>query len=97
MAQPLCCNVPPICLTCLGTNNKFFVEDLLPRWRYIVGDCNISILSFGANGDSRVMKCMKESTSLMAPLSVKDVPYRSSLLCAYLKICKGGFTFNQQK
>ena len=83
MAQPLCCNVPPICIACLGTNNKFSAEDLLPRWRYIVEECskrNISVLSFGADGDSRVMKCMKESTSLMAPLSVKDVP--PNFVCA---------------
>ena len=75
MAQPLCHNVPPICLACLGTNNKFSAEDLLPRWRYIVEECsrrNISVLNFGADGDSRIMKCMKVSTSLMAPPSAKD-------------------------
>ena len=58
MAQPLCHNVPPICLACLGTNNKFSAEDLLPRWRYIVEECsrhNISVLSFRADGDSRIM------------------------------------------
>ena len=75
MAQPLCHYVPPICLACLGTNNKFSAEDLLPRWRYIVEECsrrNISVLSFKADRDSRIMKCMKVFTSLMAPLSAKD-------------------------
>ena len=79
MAQPLCHNVPPICLACLGTNNKFSAEDLLPIWKYgstyIVEECsrsNILVQCFGADGDSRIMKCMEVSTSLMAPLSAKD-------------------------
>jgi len=67
MAQPLCQNVPPMCLACLGTDNKFSADDLLPRWRFIVEECskrNIIVLSFGADGDSRVMKCMTLSTTL---------------------------------
>ena len=70
MAQPLCQNVPPMCLACLGTDNKFSAEDLLPRWRYIVEEClkrNVIVLSFGADGDSRVMKCMTMSTALTIP------------------------------
>ena len=82
MAQPLCHNVPPICLGCLGTNNKFSAEDLLPRWKYIVEECsrrNISVLSFRADRDSRIMKCMKVSTSLMAPLSAKGTSSSETL------------------
>lgn len=62
MAQPLWQNVPPFCLACFGTNNKFCAKDLLPRWIYITNECakrGITVLSFGADGDSRLMKCMK--------------------------------------
>ena len=73
MAQPLCHNVPPMCLACFGTDNKFSAEDLLPRWRHILQGClkhNIVVLSFGADGDSRVMKCMTLSTALTIPGSL---------------------------
>ena len=40
MAQPLWQNVPPFCLACLGTDNKFSAEDLLPRWKYITDECS---------------------------------------------------------
>ena len=68
MAQPLCNNVPPFCLACLGTNNKFSAENVMARWRYISEECmkrNILVLSFGGDGDTRLMKCMKVATSLM--------------------------------
>ena len=66
MAQPLWQNVPPFCLACFGTDNKFCAEDLLPRWEYITNECTkrgITVLSFGADGDSRLMKCMKISST----------------------------------
>ena len=80
MAQPLCNNVPPVCLACLGTNNKFCAENVMPRWKYISEECtkrNISVLSFGGDGDSRLMKCMKVATSMIIPLSKplsKNIP-----------------------
>ena len=66
MAQPLWQNVPPFCLACFGTDNKFCAKDLLPRWEYITNECakhGITVLSFGADGDSRLMKCMKISST----------------------------------
>ena len=85
MAQPLCNNVPPVCLACLGTNNKFSAENVMPRWKFISEECakrNISVLSFGGDGDSRLMKCMKVATSLMLPVSKplsKNIPSNSLL------------------
>ena len=70
MAQPLCSNVPPICLACLGTDNKFKAEDIMLRWKYIVEQCaqrDITVLSFGSDGDSRLMKSMKVSASFRTP------------------------------
>ena len=68
MAQPLWQNVPPFFLVCFGTDNKFCAEDLLPRWTYITNECSkrgITVLSFGADGDSRLVKCMKISSSFV--------------------------------
>ena len=39
MAQPLCNNAPPVCLACLGTNNKFSAENVMPRWKFISEEC----------------------------------------------------------
>ena len=68
MAQPLYSNVPPFCPAFLGTDNKFSAEKVMARWRYISEECmkrNISVVSFGGDGDVRLMKCMKVATSLM--------------------------------
>ena len=70
MAQPLCSSVPPICLACFGTDNKFTAEDVMLRWKYINEQCaqrNITVLSFGSDGDSRLMKSMKVSASFRTP------------------------------
>ena len=72
MAQPLCISVPPMCLACLGTDNKFDADNIMAWWKYIAEECtrqNIAVISFGGDGDSRLMKCMKVSSSLMATLS----------------------------
>ena len=66
MAQSLCTDVPPFCLACIGTNNKFDALAIMQRWQYIVRECEkrgIAVLSFGGDGDSRVMKCMKVFSS----------------------------------
>ena len=39
MAQPLCITVPPMCLVCLGTDNKFDAENVIARWKYIAEEC----------------------------------------------------------
>ena len=65
MAQPLSDTVPPICLAYFGTDNKFNTENILLRWKYIAQECSacgITMLSFGSDGDSRLMKDMKISS-----------------------------------
>jgi len=67
MAQPLFHNAPPFCLCCMGTDNKFTAEDVLLRWNYIIRECEkreITVLSFGADGDSKLLKAMRVSMSL---------------------------------
>jgi len=55
------------CATILpGTDNNFCAEDLLPRWAYTTNEFakrGITVLSFGTDGDSRLTKCMKISSS----------------------------------
>ena len=69
MAQPLCRKVPAFCLACMGTSNKFTAEDVLKRWDYLFLECKklgISVVSFGADGDSRELKAMQVSTQLIS-------------------------------
>ena len=72
MAQPLCITVPPVCLACLGIDNKFDAENVMAKWKYIAEEFtkrNVAVISFGGDGDSRLMKCMKVSTSIVRTLS----------------------------
>ena len=72
MAQPLCGSAPPMLLACLGTDNKFKAKEVMLRWKYIIEQCaerHIKVLSFGSDGDSRLMKSMKVSTSFKTPQS----------------------------
>ena len=59
MVQSISSNVPPFCLRCFGTNNKFTAEHVMKRWKYIYEECKkleIMVISFGADGDSRELK-----------------------------------------
>ena len=59
MAQPLTQNVPTFCLACVETDNKFNVELVLKRWKYIYSELqkqNIYLMSYAADGDSRELK-----------------------------------------
>ena len=68
MAQPLASNIPPFCLACLGSDQKFTAQHILQRWQYIYSQCTkrgITVASFGGDGDSRIMKAMRVSVSLL--------------------------------
>ena len=72
MAQPLCEIVPAFCLAVMGTDNKFTAEDVLKRWNYLVLECKkfgISVVSFGADGDSRELNA---HSLIMFLLTVHD-------------------------
>lgn len=61
MAQPVLDGSPPFCLACLGTDNRFVYHTVLQRWKYIVTELkkyDITVLSFGSDGDSRLLKSM---------------------------------------
>ena len=69
MAQPLDQKVLPFCLACFGTDNKFATNHVLSRWQHIAVECskrNVMVVSFGGDGDSRVMKAMRISTGLFS-------------------------------
>ena len=80
MAQPLCQGVPPFCLACMGTDNKFTAQHVMLRWKHIYMGCwkrNILVVSFGGDGDSRLMKAMRISVSLSIPSTeplLQEVP-----------------------
>ena len=65
VAQCISPVVPSFCLGCMGTNNSFCYTDVLKRWRHIYIQCQnwkITVVSFGADGDTRVLRAMKIST-----------------------------------
>ena len=67
MAQPLGQSIPPFCLACLGSDNKFDADHVILRWKFIYTECrkrSIDVLSFGGDGDTRILKAMKVSTLL---------------------------------
>ena len=68
VVQPLTKGVPPFCLACIGTDNKFDAEVVMKRWQYIHDQLNqrgIHLVSIGADGDSRELKGMLVSTQLL--------------------------------
>ena len=79
MVKPLDLQSPSFCLGCVGTDNKFSAEMAIMRWNYIVDECkkrNIHVISFGGDGDSRLMRAMQISTGLMysSSASTETVP-----------------------
>ena len=76
MVQSLYHNAPPFILACLGTDNKFTAKHVLQRWQYIYNECakrGITVLNFSGDGDSRIMKSMRVSTSLMTTTTDPDL------------------------
>ena len=71
--------VPPFCLALISTDNCFDAEAVLQRWNYIVRECNnrgIQVISFSADGDSRLLTSMQLSTKLgnYSPRQYKTYP-----------------------
>ena len=69
MAQSLCLTAPPFCLSCIGSDNKFTAQHVMLRWKHIYEECTktgLLVLSFGGDGDSRIMDAMKQFVSLMS-------------------------------
>ena len=68
MAQPLKSSAPAFILGCMTTDNKFTAEHVLKRWSHIHTECakrGITVVSFGADGDSRELKSMRISCQLL--------------------------------
>lgn len=67
IAQPLIENAPSICLCLFGTDNKFYANDVLKRWKYIIGCLRtegISVLGVSSDGDPRLLKAMRMECQL---------------------------------
>ena len=41
MAQPLGQSIPPFCLACLGSDNKFDADHVILRWKFIYTECRV--------------------------------------------------------
>ena len=68
VVQPLTKGVPPFCLACIGTDNKFNAEVVMKRWQYIHDQLNqrgIHLVSIGADGDSQELRGMLVSAQLL--------------------------------
>ena len=80
IAKPLDGHSPPFCLGCMGSDNKFNAETVLLRWNLIIKECEkrgISVVSFGGDGDSRVMRAMQVCTGLFINDASTDIPLLS--------------------
>ena len=65
VVQPHTKGVPPFCLACIGTENKFDAEVVMKRWQYIHDQRGIHLVSIGVDGDSQELKGMLVSTQLL--------------------------------
>ena len=68
VAQPLKESTPSFCLACIGTDNRFTGDEILKRWNYILQEaqkCDIQVVSFSADGDSRLMRAMRVALSMV--------------------------------
>uniref|UniRef100_A0A1X7TPL7 Uncharacterized protein n=1 Tax=Amphimedon queenslandica TaxID=400682 RepID=A0A1X7TPL7_AMPQE len=69
MVQSLKEGVPSFCLACIGSDNKFSATDVLQRWKYINKELSlrgVRVVSFAADGDSRLMRAMHVTTHLIS-------------------------------
>ena len=83
IAKPLDNHSPPFCLGCMGTDNKFNAQNVLLRWNHIISECKkrgINVISFGGDGDSRVIRAMQVSTGLFINNSSSEIPVSSLAL-----------------
>lgn len=67
VAQPLSPSAPPFCLCLIGTDNRFDANSVTHRWKYMIKECkkrNIEVVSFSADGDSRLLTSMRVESKL---------------------------------
>ena len=96
MAQPLGKSIPVFCLACVGTDNKFTHETVLNRYNYIFEQCKrrgIHVVSFGGDGDSRLMKAMRIASGLITPKEGKNPAVDLSFILKAPKIPSSWFTW----
>ena len=84
MVQPLKEGVPPFCLACIGSDNKFTADDVLQRWQYINSELSlrgVRVINFAADSDSRLLKAMRVTTQLTSSHSSLSLNNKSTSLC----------------
>ena len=78
MAKPLALGVPAFCLACFGSDNLFTTPTTMTWWQHIITECHkrsIVVLSFGSDGDSRLLSGMQ----ICAGLHVSDSRYKEEI------------------
>ena len=68
VAQPLQDVAPSFCLTCIGTDNKFTVLEVLQRWNLIQNELKsrgVNLINFAADGGSRLVKAMHVTLGML--------------------------------
>lgn len=74
MAQPLSNSAPPYCLVVFGTDNRFDSNDVSKRWKHIKDNLEmrgIILLGFSSDGDTRLLKAMRQHASLPPALQLQ--------------------------
>ncbi|VEN51230.1 unnamed protein product [Callosobruchus maculatus] len=75
MAQPLSKFAPPHCLVVFRTDNRFDASDVTKRWKHIKESLKkrgILLLGFSSDGDTRLLKAMRQHAKLQAETKPQD-------------------------
>ncbi|XP_058826771.1 uncharacterized protein LOC131686793 [Topomyia yanbarensis] len=70
MATPMVAGASPICILYMCSDNKFTHEQVKRRWKHIedtLKDAGVDVIAHASDGDPRLLRAMKERTSLPHP------------------------------
>lgn len=101
MAQCISHDIPTFCLGCIDSNNSFDVTIVLCHRQYIFSQsqkCNIHVISFGGDGNSRLLKVMKVSCNFKVKTTdVSQFQLSSSYLTRESQIPNNGLCSDSRK
>lgn len=67
MATPMVVGASPFCILYMCSDNKFTHEQVKQRWKYVedkLKDAGVKVIAHVSDGDPRLLRAMKERTSL---------------------------------
>ncbi|XP_065088584.1 uncharacterized protein LOC135710062 [Ochlerotatus camptorhynchus] len=74
MALPMAVGASPICIFYMCSDNRFTYTDVISRWTFVEAELQkvgISVVSISSDGDTRLLKAMKERSGIPSPFASK--------------------------